>query len=51
MFVELDELEHSHITFRDASKILVKGKGKILIYLKNGRHQFVSNVYCVRHEK
>ena len=43
MFVKLDEFESSHVTFGDASKILVKGK--ILICLKNGRHQFISNVY------
>ena len=35
MFVEFDELESDHVTFGDASKILVKGKDKILIYLKN----------------
>ena len=35
MLVELDELENDHVTFRYASKILVKDKDKILIHLKN----------------
>ena len=34
MFVELDESKCDHVTFRDTSKILVKGEGKILIHLK-----------------
>lgn len=51
MFVELDELENDHVTFGDTSKILVKDKGKILICLKNGRHQFKLNVYHVLNMK
>ena len=51
MFIEFDELESGHVTFGDASKILVKGKDKILIHLKNGNHQFISNVYCVLDKK
>ncbi|TXG54005.1 hypothetical protein EZV62_019261 [Acer yangbiense] len=31
----------------DATKIHVKGKGNILIRLKNGKHEFISNVYYV----
>ena len=35
------------ITFGDDSKISVQGKGKILICLKDGSHEFISNVYYV----
>ncbi|KAJ0097443.1 hypothetical protein Patl1_28283 [Pistacia atlantica] len=45
MFVELNEPESANITCGDNSEIPVKGKGKILIRLKNGRHQFIYNIY------
>ena len=47
MFVELDESIGGDIVFGDATKIPVKEKSKILIHLKNGKHEFVSNVYYV----
>ncbi|KAL4191119.1 hypothetical protein AMTRI_Chr07g28140 [Amborella trichopoda] len=47
LFVELNELSHGHVTFRDLSKIPLKGKGKILIKMKNGSHQFfLMHIMC-----
>ncbi|TYK04853.1 copia-type polyprotein [Cucumis melo var. makuwa] len=51
MFVKLDESVGSDIVFGDATKISVKGKGKSLINLKNGKHEFISNVYEVPNMK
>lgn len=51
IFVEFDESVSGKITFGDESKILIKRKGKILICLNNGTHQFISNVYYVPNMK
>ncbi|CAL5332754.1 unnamed protein product [Camellia sinensis] len=47
LFVELDETVQAQVPFGDSSKTLVKGRGNILIKLKNGDHDYISNVYYV----
>ncbi|TYK30798.1 Retrovirus-related Pol polyprotein from transposon TNT 1-94 [Cucumis melo var. makuwa] len=47
MFVEFDESVGGNIVFGDATKIPIKGKSKILINLKNGKHEFIFNIYYV----
>ncbi|KAM2556520.1 hypothetical protein TB2_013736 [Malus domestica] len=51
MFVELNESVSDNVSFGNKSKIPVKGKGNILIPLKNGGHQLISNVYYVPNMK
>jgi len=45
--VDLDESISGNVLFDDNSKTPIKGKGKILICLKDGRHEFISNVFYV----
>lgn len=51
MFIELDESIGGNVSFEDESKIVMKGKDNILIRLKNGKHQFISNIYFVPNMK
>lgn len=46
-FVELEESVTGFVTFGDNSKVPIRGKGTILIRMKDGGHQFMSSVYYV----
>ena len=47
IFVELDKIVGGQVTFGDSLMVPIKEKDKILIHLKNGKHQFISNVCYV----
>ena len=47
MFVMLDKYTGGDIIFGDSSKIQIKGKGIVLIHLKNGGHKIILDVYYV----
>ncbi|XP_074362754.1 uncharacterized protein LOC141703035 [Apium graveolens] len=47
LFVDLDEKVIGKVSFGDSSGVPIKGKGNILIRLKNGDHNFISSVYYV----
>jgi len=46
-FIELDEAISGNFTFADHSKVALKGKGMILIKLKDGSHWFIGDVYYI----
>ncbi|GKV49915.1 hypothetical protein SLEP1_g56638 [Rubroshorea leprosula] len=46
-FVDLDESYRSKVKFADESTLPVMGKGRILIKLKNGDHNYISDVFYV----
>lgn len=50
LFVDLDEKD-GHISFSDATKVTIFGKGHIFIQIKNDSHQLISNVYYVSEMK
>ena len=43
----MNQKVHDYVSFRYSFKILVNDKDKILICLRNERHQFISNAYEV----
>ncbi|XP_061349454.1 uncharacterized protein LOC133294723 [Gastrolobium bilobum] len=47
LFTELNEEVQGEVTFGDLSKIPVKGKGKIMIFTKNGDRKSISDVYYI----
>ena len=47
LFMELNEIVNGEVSFGDASKVQVSDVGKILIKLKDGSQQYVSNIYYV----
>jgi len=44
-FIKLNEAITGDVTFADHLKVVIKGKGTILIKLKNKSHQFLSDIY------
>ena len=46
-FMKLDTNFHGQVTFRDDSKVEIKGKGEILIQMKYGTHKMILNVYYI----
>jgi len=47
LFGDLDEIVKGQVIFEDTSKVPVKGRGNILIRLKNGDHCYIADVYYV----
>ncbi|XP_028066576.1 uncharacterized protein LOC114269456 [Camellia sinensis] len=47
LFIELDEIGQAQVSFGDSSKTPMKGRGNMLSKLKNGDHNYISNVYYV----
>lgn len=47
LFSALDELVRGEVNFGDRIKISIIGKGKILIWLTDGSHEHVLDVYYV----
>lgn len=51
LFVDLDESIRTEVRFADDRTIPVMGKGRILIKLKNGDHNYISDVFYVPNMK
>jgi hypothetical protein len=46
-FVELKEGVFGNVSLGDSSKLAVEGRGKVRIFQKNGKEEFISDVYYV----
>ncbi|XP_020271909.1 cingulin-like [Asparagus officinalis] len=47
LFVEMQKIEDGHVLFGDASKVRVKGRGKICFLQKDNKEGSIENVYYV----
>ena len=47
LFVDMQEVEDGHVSFGDASKVQVKGRGKICFSQKDGKEGTMEDVYYV----
>jgi Zinc knuckle len=47
LFTEMQEVEDGHVSFGDASKVRVKGRGKIYFSQKDGKEGSIEDIYHV----
>ncbi|XP_020245040.1 uncharacterized protein LOC109823165 [Asparagus officinalis] len=51
LFMEFTEGVYGSVSLRDSSKLPVEGKGKIKIYQKDGKAEYISDVYYIPNMK
>ena len=51
LFMELAEGVHGSVSLGDSSKLSVEGRGKIKIYQKDGKPEYISDVYYIPNMK
>lgn len=47
LIIELNIKDWGEVKFWDSSNVLIKGKGTIMIQLKNSAQEYISNVYSM----